>query len=79
MDKMDAHFVDNATIHAVLEGGPSDIPETLRSRREPAGTPKIKIPHRGGYEHFECDGDISTVDNTTPLVYRWTERTKIAE
>ena len=64
-------------VHAVLEGGPVDIPEGLRKVREPVADAKIKIPHYGGYEHFEraIDADPTAL----PIVFRWTTRTKVAE
>jgi hypothetical protein len=60
-------------VHAVLHGGPSHLPEVLRSVLEPVEDYKIKVPYLGGYEHFEREGESS------PAVFRWTGRTKIAE
>jgi hypothetical protein len=65
--------VDNAC--AVLEGGPADLPTELRVLRTlPAGR-TFKVPHRGGYEHFE----LSQEDSDGIPVFRWTMRTKVAE
>ncbi|GII96173.1 DUF5988 family protein [Sinosporangium siamense] len=61
-------------IVVILEGGPADLPGTLRVRAREIGDGKIKIPRNGGYEHFE-----RADDSTGPLSYRWTRRTKIAE
>jgi len=76
-------------INAVLVGGPSDIPP---SRRTIHGVPlddvKIKVPHRGGYEHFVRDvsqhsEDASTLpsssDSTATVIYHWSARTEVAE
>lgn len=65
------------TIAVVLEGGPSDLPPVSRKRTVSAGTKKIKLQHRNGYEHFErCTPD----DCQGPLVvFRWSMRTAIAE
>lgn len=77
------------TFDAVLVGGPSDI---LPSRRMVCDVAlddvKIKVPHRGGYEHFVRDiilysahdsalssGSASTVT----VIYRWSARTEVAE
>ncbi|MFI5916535.1 DUF5988 family protein [Dactylosporangium sp. NPDC051541] len=64
-------------VHAVLEGGPVDIPAALRTVREPVADAKIKVPHYGGYEHFERATDADPA--TLPIVFRWTTRTKVAE
>jgi Family of unknown function (DUF5988) len=42
-----------ATVDAVLEGGPLDLPTALRQRMAKPTDLKFKVPHRGGYEHFE--------------------------
>ena len=64
----------DVSIHAVLEGGPSDLPAEARHCRLPVPDTKIKVPHNGGYEHFERE-----IDDSTPAVYRWTTRTRVAE
>jgi NTP pyrophosphatase (non-canonical NTP hydrolase) len=67
-----------AMAHKVfLEGGPDELPE----RVVPAGNPgeDVKIPHRGGYEHFRpTPRRQDTTEGTLP-VYEWWERTEIAE
>jgi hypothetical protein len=59
----------------VLEGGPAGItPGAV-----PDGRDRLKIPHQGGYEHFErLDGAASDTGADT-AVYRWVARTKVAE
>jgi hypothetical protein len=75
------------TIDAVLVGGPSDI---KASRRIVHGVTldevKIKVLHRGGYEHFTRDtnqysAEVSPSDSvaTAAVIYRWSARTEIAE
>lgn len=65
------------TVEVVLVGGPSDLPADVRTLRMHPGEYKIKIPHRGGYEHFELtDGEPVT---SAPLVLHWTTRTRVAE
>jgi hypothetical protein len=69
---------DLNTINAVLEGGPADFPDELRlTQTHPADT-RIKIVHRGGYEHFEIAGPVVDAGNDT-LLFTWTARTRIAE
>jgi hypothetical protein len=80
------------TIDAVLVGGPNDM---LPSRRIihgiASGDAKIKVPHRGGYEHFVC-GAIDTIPSSTQesalisgsvptvtVTYQWSARTEVAE
>ncbi|MFJ8013333.1 DUF5988 family protein [Streptomyces sp. NPDC096339] len=62
---------------AVLEGGPEDLPE----RSVPVPTPgeDLKIPHRGGYEHFRSTSRTQDGPEGRQPVYEWWERTEIAE
>ncbi|MDJ0347588.1 DUF5988 family protein [Streptomyces sp. H10-C2] len=65
------------TSKAFLEGGPDD----LRERIVPITPPgqELKIPHRGGYEHFKVTSRLQdSVEGQLP-VYEWWERTEIAE
>ncbi|MEV0131647.1 DUF5988 family protein [Dactylosporangium sp. NPDC050688] len=66
----------DSTVVVVLEGGPATLPQTM-SVQWTSGLSKIKIPHRGGHEHFEL---IETaVPPPDQPVFRWTTRTKVAE
>jgi hypothetical protein len=68
---------DNAAIDVVLEGGPDGIsPASVLGGRSLAAQDRLKIPHQGGYEHFER---LGTPVSATPTVFRWVARTKIAE
>ncbi|HLL65094.1 MAG TPA: DUF5988 family protein [Micromonosporaceae bacterium] len=64
-------------VDAVLDGGPTHFPVELRVHRVPPTREKIKICLYGGYEHFERVGAAG--DDATPVVFRWTGRTRIAE
>jgi hypothetical protein len=80
------------TIDAVLEGGPSDMPQSHRVVHGVApDAVKIKVPHRGGYEHF-VRGPIDTILSpgqesvlvpdfvtTVTAIYHWSARTEVAE
>ncbi|HEV2634963.1 MAG TPA: DUF5988 family protein [Actinocrinis sp.] len=69
-----------AQLDALLEGGPADIPRDLRERMAEPGDGKIKLPHNGGYEHFERTEEHSGgFDGRPRRVYRWVTRTRIAE
>jgi hypothetical protein len=68
-------------VQAVLEGGPPSIPQSLRTQTVTPLDEKIKIPHYGGYEHFErvsgdCPDEMSMAQQ---IIFRWTTRTEIAE
>ncbi|GAA4464179.1 DUF5988 family protein [Phytohabitans houttuyneae] len=65
---------DRVIIQVVLEGGPATLPSELRTHRVASVDDKVKVPHQGGYEHFEYEGAAG--DRT---VYRWTGRTRVAE
>jgi Family of unknown function (DUF5988) len=62
-----------------LEGGPGDFPEELRVHHGQTGDDRIKIEHRGGYEHFERTDEHVEPGHGPAIVFRWTERTRIAE
>ncbi len=63
-----------APVRAVLQGGPDDIPPSLRVIRTEMDAPVIKIERLGGYEHFHRSDE-----QTVPVVYTWLMRTRIAE
>ncbi|MFP3987146.1 DUF5988 family protein [Streptomyces sp. E11-3] len=64
----------NAT-KAVLDGGPADLPERIVSLTTPGAD--LKIPFRGGYEHFKpTTRQQDTADGPLP-VYEWWERTEL--
>lgn len=71
-------FISDDRIDAVLEGGPADIPSASRRHRVRPDHDRIKVPHRGGYEHFERAVDTGS-GSAAPVVYRWVTRTRIAE
>jgi hypothetical protein len=78
-----------ATIDVVLVGGPSDIPPSDRMIHGVSlDDVKIKVPHRGGYEHFVRDvsqyseGESalpSSSDFAATVTYHWSTRTEVAE
>ncbi|MBC3839613.1 hypothetical protein GXW82_03435 [Streptacidiphilus sp. 4-A2] len=65
---------------ALLQGGPAEIPSDRREQPAHAGEGRIKLPHYGGYEHFERTEERSVgYDGQPRQVYRWVTRTEIAE
>jgi hypothetical protein len=79
MAEMVMDTVDVNSIQAVLEGGPATIPDTSRIQVVSPFDEKVKLPHYGGYEHFERT--VSLVEDTScrQIVFRWTTRTELAE
>jgi hypothetical protein len=70
------HLAADEDVDVVLVGGPSDLPAAARTQRVGPEDVKVKLIHRGGYEHFERERDAS---GSAPVVFRWTSRTRIAE
>lgn len=66
-------------ISARLEGGPLDLPQSVRSSVVQPDTLKVKIGHNGGYEHFERTDADNAAEPDPIVIFRWTMRTKIAE
>jgi uncharacterized protein DUF5988 len=67
------------SVRAILHGGPESIPTDIRVQLVSPLEEKIKLPHYGGYEHFER---ITTIDNSgilEEITFHWTMRTEIAE
>ncbi len=64
---------------AWLEGGPKDFPNELRLRVTGKNDDRIKVQHRGGYEHFERTDERRALIEGEAVVFRWTTRTLIAE
>jgi hypothetical protein len=67
------------SVLAVLEGGPASLSDALRVQTVSAATEKIKIPHYGGYEHFERTGEYEGTASSAHLLFSWTMRTEVAE
>ncbi|RJO68406.1 hypothetical protein D5S18_33935 [Nocardia panacis] len=62
---------------AVLEGGPTDLPDRVVTITPP-GT-QIKVPYKGGYEHFEATPRHLDTAEGELRVYEWAYRTTVAE
>jgi Family of unknown function (DUF5988) len=67
------------SVRAILEGGPESIPKASRIQVVSPLDQKIKLPHYGGYEHFERAGWLDENTSSRDLVFRWTMRTELAE
>jgi hypothetical protein len=80
-------LMDNATkvtstvkfVRAILYGGPEGIPNETRVQLVSPLDEKIKLPHYGGYEHFERTAVLDAGGSSEEIVFRWTMRTEIAE
>jgi hypothetical protein len=67
------------SVRALLEGGPKSIPNTLRTQQVGPADQTIKVPHRGGYEHFERVSEANGPISLQRIVFHWTMRTEMAE
>lgn len=65
-----------SSVLAVLEGGPTTLSEVTRTQTVSAFAEKIKIPHYGGYEHFERTDELL---GNSHIIFRWRMRTELAE
>lgn len=68
-----------ASVVAVLEGGPASLSTALRMQTASAFAQKIKVPHHGGYEHFERTSELEENASSAHVIFRWTRRTEVAE
>lgn len=70
------------SVWATLHGGPESIPYEKRVQLVSPLDDKIKLPHYGGYEHFERIADLgtnSTNGTSEEIAFLWTTRTEVAE
>ena len=66
-------------IRVLLEGGPPGLAFDLGRHGVDDGE-RMKVPHHGGYEHFERVGGFALGEGgSDPIVYRWVRRTAVAE
>jgi uncharacterized protein DUF5988 len=74
-----AGTVEINAVEAVLQGGPESIPVTSRRQEVSPLAEKIKVPHYGGYEHFERMASLVEDISCRQVIFRWTMRTEVAE
>jgi hypothetical protein len=65
------------TVKAFLEGGPDQLPGRVVPITPPGR--ELKIPYRGGYEHFKITSRYHDTEEGRLPVYEWWERTEVAE
>lgn len=68
----------HSAIRVVLQGGPAGLPSEMSLHPDVLADGKVKVPHYGGYEHFELASENWPEINGPPI-FRWTTRTKVAE
>jgi len=71
--------MSDTLVKIMLSGGPMELSAADRSVPATELRCTLKISYRAGYEHFVHDGQFQTVDGAEVAVFRWTDRTKIAE
>jgi Family of unknown function (DUF5988) len=79
MDDITAITSTGNSVRAILHGGPDNIPNETRVRLVSSLDEKIKLPHYGGYEHFERSTMLDVNGISEEIVFRWTSRTEVAE
>jgi hypothetical protein len=79
MDDAVMEMVDLSSVQAILEGGPATIPNTSRRQVVSPLEEKVKLPHYGGYEHFERTGSLVEDTSCREIIFRWSMRTELAE
>jgi hypothetical protein len=67
------------SVRAILHGGPESIPNETRIQLVSPLDEKIKLPHYGGYEHFERITALDASGISEEIIFRWTTRTEMAE
>ena len=67
----------NEMIEVYLEGGATYMPAEMRRQWAFRDQYKVKVEFCGAHEHFERITPQGATD--TPVLFRWTGRTKIAE
>lgn len=68
---------ERMTSKAILDGGPDDLVGKVVPVVPPGQ--ELKIPHLGGYEHYKTTTEHRDTPEGRATVYRWWERTEIAE
>lgn len=68
----------DGSVRIALEGGPEEIDRLVQFPSREVGN-RIKIEHRNGYEHFVATGEETEIDGETLAIFRWCDRTFIAE
>jgi len=79
MDDITATTSTGNSVRAILHGGPKNIPNETRIQLVSPLDEKIKLPHYGGYEHFERTTMLDGSGTSEEIVFRWTTRTEVAE
>ena len=64
-------------IPILLDGGPHDLVTPTSASHDVIRERRIRILDGNGYEHFEMSSE--EVEHGSPVPFRWTMRTKIAE
>lgn len=67
------------SVRAILLGGPLTIPDEKRVQLVSPLDEKVKLPHYGGYEHFERIAAFDASAIAAEIAFYWTMRTEIAE
>ncbi|MFD0686435.1 DUF5988 family protein [Actinomadura fibrosa] len=62
----------DTSLKAFLEGGPADLPDRIVGITPPGV--ELRLPFRGGYEHFRATARHRDTPQGRLPVYRWSRR-----
>lgn len=65
----------STVVKAVLEGGPKDMPARIVPITPPGI--ELKVPFKGGYEHFKVTRKEKDTPEGRLRVYEWSSRTEL--
>ncbi|TDD82978.1 hypothetical protein E1293_15675 [Actinomadura darangshiensis] len=63
----------DTSLKAFLEGGPADLPRRIVGITPPGV--ELRLPFRGGYEHFKATSRHQDTPEGRLPVFRWSGRT----
>jgi hypothetical protein len=63
----------DTSLKAFLEGGPTDLPHRIVGITPPGA--ELRLPFRGGYEHFKATSRHQDTPEGRLPVFRWSGRT----
>ena len=79
MERIIEAALNEPSVRAILVGGPDGLPEGSRIQTVSHHSDKIKVSHRGGYEHFERRAEPDVAEIPEEIQFHWTMRTNVAE
>jgi hypothetical protein len=63
----------------LLAGGPHTLSEMERTQEVRSLEDKLKVPRGNCHDHYAYSGESQILDGATLPVFRWCDRTRVAE